>query len=219
MNQSRFFLIGVLLLVASRAMAQDVRFYEDNGITYRETTQTVKRPIPHTEMQPQNVTYYRERYTTDLQEVTRTYQVPVTQYQYEPHVEGRWNPFVQPTLSYRMVPRTHWETKTEVVKIPVSRRDVVPETVTHQVPVTTHKIAEDKVVSRVAIGTTSATSAGTLAANPSSTNNSGATTFNASTSLGTQSGSGDSIGGVSKLDPNQPKQNPDWRAGDALLRR
>ncbi len=215
MKPSRLFLIGSLLLAASRAMADDVRYYEDGGITYRETTQTVKRPIPHTEMQPRDVTYYREKYTTDLQDVTRTYQVPVTQYQYEPHVEGRWNPFAQPTVTYRMVPRTHWETKTEVVKIPVSRREVVPETVTHQVPVTTHKIAEDKVVSRVAIGTAGTVSAGTLAANPSSLSN-GGSTFNAST---TQGGSSDSVGGVSKLDPNQPKQNPDWRASDALLRR
>ena len=113
------------------------------------------------------MTYYRERYTTDLQDVTRTYQVPVTQYVYEPYLSNRWNPFAQPTLNYRMVPKTSWETKVETVKIPVSRRDVVPETVTQQVPVTTHKVAEDKVVSRVAVGTTSST-AGTLAANPSS---------------------------------------------------
>ncbi len=218
MNQRRLFLTGVLLLAATPAMAQDVRYYEDNGITYRETTQTVKRPIPHTEMQSRDVTYYRERYTTDLQDVTRTYQVPVTQYVYEPRVEGRWNPFVQPTLTYRMVPRTHWETKVETVKIPVSRRDVVPETVTQQVPVTTHKIAEDKVVSRVAIGTTGAAGAGTLASNPSGTSNTGGTTFNASNST-LSGGTGDSVGGVSKVDPNQPKQNPDCAAGDSLLRR
>lgn len=202
-----------MLVAASRATAQDVRYYEDGGITYRETTQTVRRPIPHTEMQSRDVTYYREKYTTDLQDVTRTYQVPVTQYVYEPRVENRWNPFTQPTLTYRMVPRTHWETKYETVKIPVARRDVVPETVTQQVPVTTHKIAEDKVVSRVAVGTT-ANSAGTLAANPSGA---GGSTFNASNS--TNLGGGDSVGGVSKLDPNQPRQNPDWRSGDSMLRR
>ncbi len=202
-----------MLVAASRATAQDVRYYEDGGITYRETTQTVRRPIPHTEMQSRDVTYYREKYTTDLQDVTRTYQVPVTQYVYEPRVENRWNPFTQPTLTYRMVPRTHWETKYETVKIPVARRDVVPETVTQQVPVTTHKIAEDKVVSRVAVGTT-ASSAGTLAANPSAA---GGSTFNASNT--TNLGGGDSVGGVSKLDPNQPRQNPDWRSGDSMLRR
>ena len=112
MKRSSFLLSSLLLLVAaSRATAQDVRYYEDGGITYRETTQTVRRPIPHTEMQSRDVTYYREKYTTDLQDVTRTYQVPVTQYVYEPRVENRWNPFTQPTLTYRMVPRTHWETK------------------------------------------------------------------------------------------------------------
>ncbi len=212
MKRTGLFLTSVVLLAASRATAQDVRYYEDNGITYRETTQTVRRAIPHTEIQSRDVTYYRERYTTDLQDVTRTYQVPVTQYVYEPYLSNRWNPFAQPTLNYRMVPKTSWETKVETVKIPVSRRDVVPETVTQQVPVTTHKVAEDKVVSRVAVGTTSST-AGTLAANPSSA---GGTTFNASntTNLG-----GDSAGGVSKLDPSQPKQNPDWRSGDSLLRR
>ncbi len=212
MKNLRLFLTGALILAASRAAADDVRYYEDGGITYRETTQTVKRPIPHTEMQPRDVTYYRERYTTDLQEVTRTYQVPVTQYQYEPRLEGRWNPFVQPSVTYRMVPRTHWETKSEVVKIPVSKREVVPETVTQHVPVTTHKIAEDKVVTRVAVGTTSASNGSTLAGT------SGGTTFNASTSLASPGsnvgGSGDSVGGVSRIDPNQPKQNPDWRASD-----
>ena len=211
MKRSRLLLTGVVLFAAARATAQDVRYYEDNGITYRETTQTVRRAIPHTEIQSRDVTYYREHYTTDLQDVTRTYQVPVTQYVYEPYLANRWNPFAQPTLNYRMVPKTHWETKVETVKIPVSRRDVLPETVTQQVPVTTHKMAEDKVVSRVAVGTTAAT-AGTLAANPS-----GGTTFNASNT--TNVGGGDSVGGVSKLDPSQPKQNPDWRSGDSLLRR
>jgi hypothetical protein len=225
MNQRKLLLISGLLLTLApqRAWADDVRYYADNGITYRETTQVVKRAIPHTEMQQRDVTYYRERVTTDLQEVTRTYQVPVTQYQYEPYLEGRWNPFVQPNMTYRMVPRTRWETKSETVKIPVARREVVPEKLTQQVPVTTHKIAEDRVVTRVAVGTTSTLAPGGALVGTGA-GGSGVAGQNSTGAYGMPpgtlpAGSGDPIGGVSKIDPNQPKQNPDWRASDALLRR
>ena len=103
-------------------------------------------------MQQRDYTYNRQRYTTELQEVQRTYQVPITEYQWKAETHRSWNPFEAPYVAYRLVPQTRWETRSETVKIPVAKVEVVPEKITRQEPVTTHRIAQEKVITRVAIG-------------------------------------------------------------------
>jgi hypothetical protein len=217
MNMARYFLsiAGVTLLApsAGRAIADDVKYLDEDGITYRETTQTSQRPVPQTTMQQRDYTYYRERYTTELQEVQRTYQVPITEYQWKPETHRTWNPFSPPYVAYRLVPQTRWETKSETVKIPVAKREVVPEKITQQVPVTTHRIAQEKVVTRVAIGPSAShtTGAATMAAGSG-----GVSTMATSTATGA---GGDQLGGLSKLDNDPPKQSPDWKESDGTARR
>ena len=58
-------------LVASSLVADDVRTFEENGIKYQETTQTVQRLIPETRYEQREYTNYQPRYTTDMQEVQR----------------------------------------------------------------------------------------------------------------------------------------------------
>ena len=163
-------------------------------------------------MQPQSSTYYRERYTTELQDTQRTYQVPITEYQWKPETHRTWNPFAPPYTAYRLVPQTRWETRTETVKVPVAKREVVPETITHQVPVTTHRIATEQVHTKVAVGH-SAAHTGNIA---DGSNGSASVANVASSGAGSTSGG---VGGVSKVDDGLPKQSPDWSQADATSRR
>ena len=207
---------GVILLAlgAGQAMADDVRYLDENGITYRETTQTSQRLVPQTTMQQQDYIYNRQRYTTELQEVQRTYQVPITEYQWKPETHRSWNPFEAPYVAYRLVPQTRWETKLETVKVPVAKLEVVPEKITKQVPVTTHRVAQEKVVTRVAVGHSTG-GAGSVAAG--GMNGSGNAAAMAASGAGT---SGDSVGGLSKLENDPPKQSsPDWSKSDGTARR
>ena len=147
-------ILAIIGLAAARARAADeVKFVEENGITYRETTQTIRRPLPETKLESQEVTVYREQLSTELKQIDRTYQIPITEYQWVPGWQRSWNPFAAPVLTYRLMQVTRYETRTEPVKIPVTTRKVVPEKLTQQVPVTTQRIVEDRFISRVAVGT------------------------------------------------------------------
>jgi hypothetical protein len=149
--------VAVVLTLAglstSGLWAQEVREYEDNGIRYRETTQVIQRLIPETRYEQRENTVYRERYTTDMQESVRRYQVPVTEQQWVLGYQRTWNIFRPPTPSYRLLPVTRWVTRTETVRIPVTKRDYVPEHQVQQVPITNTRLAEERIVRRVPIGT------------------------------------------------------------------
>jgi len=149
------FIVGALAVPASAA--DDVKTYEKDGVRYQEVRRVVQRPITETHYEPRQVTRYNERYTTDMQQVQRTYQTPVTQQQWVPGYQRTWNLFAPPVLSYRLMPVTRWETRTETVRVPVTKRDVVPEQVTQQVPVTSQRIVQDEHVSTYALGTVPAT--------------------------------------------------------------
>jgi hypothetical protein len=222
MNMARSFLsvTGFMLLAlgASGTMADEVKYLDEDGITYRETTQTSQRHIPQTTMQQREDTYYREQYTTELQDAQRTYQVPITEYQWKPETHRSWNPLSPPYVAYRWVPVTRWETRSETVKIPVAKRNVVPEKITRQVPVTTHHIANEKVVTRVAIGPSAshgAAGASNMAAGGSS-GPGGASLVPVSTGVDTPN---DGMGGMAKLNTDPPKQSPNWGQGDATARK
>ena len=113
----------------------------------------MQRPITELRYEPRESTVYRERYTTDLQDSHRTYQVPVTEQQWVPGYQRTWNLLAPPVLSYRLMPVTRWETRSETVKIPITRREVIPETQVQQVPRYNTRYAEEETVRHVAIGT------------------------------------------------------------------
>jgi hypothetical protein len=129
----------------------NVRTYQENGVTYRETRYQVTQPVTETQLTPQTRTIYHPRVTTSYQPVTRTYRAPVTEYQTETYLKNRWNPFKQPYYDQRQVARTRWETRAETVHVPTTQHEYVPETTTVHVPVTTQRMAQHEVTSRVAI--------------------------------------------------------------------
>jgi hypothetical protein len=138
--------VGVL------SAADQVTYEDKDGVTYRVTTRTVKRPILETKIQAQERTIYRQKVTTELQTVNRSYPVQTTRYQWMPVWQKSWNPFSPPYLVYRQVAVTDWETRQETVQIPVTKTEMVPEKLVDQTPVTTQRFVEDTYTERVAVG-------------------------------------------------------------------
>lgn len=151
----RSFVAAALLTVCARpAPADDVRTVTDaNGQTWREVHRTIQQPVTETQCLERQRVVYQETCDVRMCDTVRTYTVPVTEYRWESYWKGRYNPFVQPYLAQRLVPYTRWETRTEAVKVPVTRRQVVPVTQTIKVPYTTQRVDNhDVVVSRQLIG-------------------------------------------------------------------
>ncbi len=154
MRKRKFLAIALLpLALSGTARADEVRDYEENGVTYREVRRKVTEPVTEIHcVEQQQTTGYREQVNLQMTDQARSFVVPVTEYRLESHWRGRFNPFVQPYLEQRVVPYTHWETRVETVKVPVASRQLLPVTTTVRVPVTTQKMVErNVVVSRVAI--------------------------------------------------------------------
>ncbi len=217
----------MLVLAASgaRLAADDVRYFEKDGMTYRETRQVVQRPVTETHMESRNTIVYRDKYTTELQDMPRSIPVAVTEYHTVPVWRNSWNIFAPPYLTYEQVPYTRWETRSDTVKTQVTRRQVVPETITQQVPVTSQRIVQDEIISRVAVSQAPAGTApgsalpgtglpGSSAPADTQTAASGAPTSiygspnqpnNASSDMAKRT----AVGGVMKLDSDPPRSGAD----------
>jgi hypothetical protein len=143
----------VSMVLISSVIGDQLRYYQENGVTYCETRRTVQRPVSETTMQPTTRTVYKEQCYTEMKDVANVCWTPVTTYRTETHWVGILNPFVEPALETEFIPQTCWQQRTEVVKkVPVTCRRMVPEVQQVQVPVTTQKLVlEDYVVNRVAI--------------------------------------------------------------------
>jgi len=142
--------IGAHLALAQKTVTHETK----DGTTYRVTRSIVQRPVVQTELQDRQQTVYREVLkvlTTETHDTYRTYQTPVIEYQWVTKMHGRWNPFVQPYFTQSYAPVTRWQSRTEVVSVPVTRRQWVPETRTVQVPVTTVRMVREEITSRVAL--------------------------------------------------------------------
>ncbi len=144
---------------AQQTVTEDVR----NGVRYQVTTRTVQRQVPVTVMQDRQQTVYTQQITTNHISHQQVYNVPVTQYQWESRLNGRWNPFITPYWTHNLRPVTTWHQQVANVQIPVSNVSWVPQTKTVKVPVVQYKMAEEQIVTRVPIG-----NASTLASTPSS---------------------------------------------------
>lgn len=140
------------LLAAPCGWAQNApRVYEEDGIKYQEYTSETQRPLTTTRYETRESVVQRPRYTTNMHESVRTYQVPVTEQQWVLGYQRTWNIFKPPVPSYRLMPVTRWETRTETIRVPITKLEYVPEKVVQQVPVTDTKIAKETVTRRVAI--------------------------------------------------------------------
>jgi hypothetical protein len=204
-------LIFASFFLASSAAADQVRYYQENGITYCETRRTVQRPVCETTMQQTTRTVYKEQCYTETKDVTQVSWCPVITYQPETYWVGRWNPFVDPYVETRWVPQTTWQQRSEVVKLPVTCRKLVPEVQQVQVPVTTQKlVSEDVVVSRVAVSNPVPSAVQPTVSNPTSYPSysaSNPTSYPARTYVGNSSSipSGEQIGGIARLNQDPPR--------------
>lgn len=161
-------LVAALLSILGSgfASADEVRYFQKDGVTYCETRRIVQERIPQSRMEERMETVYREKLTTEMRETTRLFRTPVTEYRWEAFWVRSWNPLARPYVAYRYVPRTHWETRNEVVKVPVTARRVVPETVTVRRPIAGWRSVEREVVSCVPVGSSAVAVGGGLPAPP-----------------------------------------------------
>ena len=201
--------LAALLLLATAApsatvLADDVQYYNDaaTGVTYRQTTQTVRRPITETHLEQRDSIVYRPRVTTELRDTPQSTPLVITEYHWTPVYRRSWNVFAPPYLTYEWLPQTHLETRTDIVKTACTRSELVPEKVTQQVPVTTQSYVEDKIVSHVAVGRSPGAGANVAAQNTAPVDQNGV-----------------SIGGISKMDSDPPRGGTAWRPGVNTLQR
>ncbi|NOY40710.1 MAG: hypothetical protein GXP26_02575 [Planctomycetes bacterium] len=145
------FSCSALTALAQHTVTEDTR----NGVRYQVTTRTVQRQVPVTVMQDRQQTVYTQQITTNHIAHQQLYNVPVTQYQWESRLNGRWNPFITPYWTHNLRPVTTWRQQVANVQIPVSNVAWVPQTKTVQVPVVQYRMAEEQIVTRVPIGNTS----------------------------------------------------------------
>ncbi len=151
-----------MLVVGGQAWGE-VRYYQDSsGVTWKEETRTVQRPVHDVKMQEQQQTYYREQVKTDVQNYQYTAYTPSQRYEWVPRWHGWWRIFEGPHVAYHLEPRVVWNSTPYQVSVPVTRREFVPETRTVQVPTSELRMESKEEVVRTAV----AGPAPALATNP-----------------------------------------------------
>jgi hypothetical protein len=194
---------------ASALRADDVRYYDNNGVTYRETRQVVRHPITETHLETRESTVYQNRLTTEMRDTPRSIPVAITEYHWTPVYRRTWNLFAPPVLTYELLPQTRWETRNDTVQTPYVHSEMVPQKVTQQVPVTTQRLVESEYVSRVAVGPSTGAAASNIA---------GAAPAGGGPSASVADRS--AIGGIHQLDSDPPRSGATWRpATDSAFRR
>ena len=120
----------------SRAQAPSSELQVDpaTGDLYRRTTRIVNRPVVDERIEREERTVYRPETTKETRPEVKTTYLPVTEVNWVPYLQGRWNLFRQPTVAYRRVPQTHWERRSEVVNRTTMQTRWVAETRTVETP-------------------------------------------------------------------------------------
>lgn len=139
--QKVFLAMAVVATASPAASAQtdsprngELRTDPQTGDVYRTVVRVVQRPIVDRRMEKQETTVYRPETVRRTQPEVKTTYLPVTEVKWRPYMEGRWNPFRQPTVAYRQVPETHWEARNEVVNRTTSETRWMPEKRTVEIP-------------------------------------------------------------------------------------
>jgi hypothetical protein len=163
----------VVTVVLTTSFSNAIAFAETrietgpDGVRYQVTRNVVERQVPTTVMQDRHQTTYAQQLTTNTLNQQQLYHIPVTSYQWDTRLRGRWNPFVTPYWTHDLRPVTTWTTQVASVQIPVNQVAWVPQTQTVQVPVTQYRTAQEETITRVALDPVSNnTSASYSAAQP-----------------------------------------------------
>lgn len=202
---------GLALGSALPAAAQQVRFYEENGVTFRETKEVVRRPVTETRLEDRPRVVYRPQVDTQVQKCYRAVRVPITEYRTVTRWVGRYNPFVQPYLVEERVPVVRWEDRTEEVNVPTAGTRMVAETVTEKVPVQSRRFVDEEVIRRVAVSGPGTNISGLASQAPSS--DPFARQSSPPIISSTPATVAMPIGGVAKMESDPPRQgvNSGWR--------
>jgi hypothetical protein len=217
--------VAVLASIPAAVRADEVRYYEKDGVTYCETRRVVQQQVPETRMEQRAQTVYSPQNVTGYKSVARTYWTPVTEYETKPVLVGRWNPFVQPYWEYQTTPHTRWEQRSDVVNVPVSTQQLIAQTQTTTTPVTIWRTVDQEVITRVAVSARPANSAATIAVAPPPVSLPTLAPVPAAPSSLLvpveipQVARRDTIGGVSQLQSDPPRQGPGIPTPPSTLRR
>jgi len=124
-------------MLCTDASAQSGAEYQTDpatGIIYQKVIRTVERPVVETKIQQREQTVFRPQTITETKPESRTIYTPVVEYNWEPRLHGRWNPFRQPAVAYHHIPKTYWEPRNEVIQRTNTRTEWVAEKRTVDVP-------------------------------------------------------------------------------------
>jgi len=135
----------------SLAAADDGGVVDVNGVKYRETTQKQQRQV--VELKEQTRTYKQTRYKPEVQKVTQTVMVPVTDNVLQLVPVSSWNPFAETKYEWRYVPVTHWQPQTQESQVTVMKPEYVDVQIVEQVPVS--RLVDVDVKTRIAVNGTS----------------------------------------------------------------
>jgi len=166
MEGRSFHLIGIALLTVSApaiAVGQNASTLADGT-----ATRTERRPVVDTTWQEQSRTVYTEQYVTEIHDRQRIVYTPVVEYQWQQYRVNWWNLLAPPEYAFQLKPTVRWETRIEPAQVPVTRREVVPQTEVVRVPVNRlgfehHPVPGPQLVRRPTATTQAAT---TTAASP-----------------------------------------------------
>jgi len=106
----------------------------ETGDLYRRTTRAITQPVVDERVEQREQLVYRPETVQETRPEVRTTYTPVTTMKWMPYVEGRWNPFRQPTVAYRQIPETSWQARSEVVNRTTTQTRYVAERRTVEVP-------------------------------------------------------------------------------------
>lgn len=161
---------AVAIASPSALLAEDTPGYytnPDTGIVYRQVIRTIERPIVEHKMTEQQHTVYQPKTVVETRPTTRRTYTPVTEFRLTPHVEGRWNPFRQPTVAYHHVPETHWQARDEVISETTTQVQWEAVTQTIQVPQRLTRMTHERKVDFEPVGRVAPTPSSSLASNVS----------------------------------------------------
>jgi hypothetical protein len=148
----RIDVLVIAIVVAASPLAAEVRYYQDqNGVTWREETSKVQRPVRELEMETRQQQVYRQQDTTSVQQYQYLTYSPVVQYQWVPRVHDWWRIFQEPYVAYHLEPSVTWQPRPYQISVPTTQRQWIPETRTVQVPVARLKMVEQEQTTRTAV--------------------------------------------------------------------
>jgi len=135
------------------AQAPQVRFFQENGVTFRETREVVDRPVTQVKTEERKQTVLQPQTVSQVHSYQYQYYEPLTTYRWQAELHGRLNPFIQPYYAWRLVPVTQWQPRTGTVQYPQVCQQWVPAEQTVQVTTRELGFQKEERVSRVAMAT------------------------------------------------------------------